>query len=150
MQNFKFCFLIRSKQKHNTSKDHKKEKVVSGKRAKHFDKKRSWGKKRKKPESDSSSVDSELFPSESETDYYSDSDTCVRRSECDSSESSSSTLKELKHKKIKCKKKINKKRKHKASESDSDTTDVESSFSSSGKKKKCKKKKPKSKTEPPV
>ena len=69
----------------------------------------------------------------------------MRRSEFDSSESSSSTLKELKRKK-----KVAKKRKQKASESDSDTTNVESSSSSSGKKKKLKKKKPKSKTEPPV
>ena len=95
MPNFNFCFLIRSKWKHSTSEDRKKEKGVSGKRAKHSEK-RSQGKKRKKPESDSSSVDSELSSSESETDYYSDSDTCLRRSEFNSFESSSSTLKELK------------------------------------------------------
>ena len=103
-------FLIRSKQKHSNSENHKKEKGVSGKRAKHSEK-RSQGKKRKKPETDSSSVDSELSSSESETDYYSDSDTCFRISEFDSLELSSSTLKDLKHEKIKCKKKVDKKRK---------------------------------------
>ena len=142
-------FLNRIKRKHSNSENCKKEKGVSGKRAQHSEK-RIQGKKRKKPETDSSSVDSELSSSESEIDYYSDSDTCFRISEFDSSELSSSTLKELKHKKIKSKKKVGKKRKQKASESDSDTTDVESSSSSSGKKKKLKKKKSKTKTEPPV
>ena len=104
MRNFNFHFLIRSKWKHSTSEDHKKEKVVSCKRAKHSEMKRSQGKKRKKPESDSSSVDSELSSPESEMDYYGDSDICVKRSDFDSSESSSSTSKELKCKKIKHKK----------------------------------------------
>ena len=38
MQNFNFCFLIRSKWKHSTSEDRKKEKGVSDKRAKHSEK----------------------------------------------------------------------------------------------------------------
>ena len=47
MRNLNFCFLIRSKWKQSNSENCKKEKGVSGKRAKHSEK-RGQGKKRKK------------------------------------------------------------------------------------------------------